>query len=138
MSDNLCGVKIADFSPRAPAIVLPIAPMAKPRQTQSDRWKKRPVVVRYRDWCDQVRALMGARTLPDAFWAVFGIPLPPSYGRARRASLAGAPHVQRPDADNLLKALMDACLADDSHVWDVRATKVWHDGPGFIRVEVME
>lgn len=113
-------------------IHLEIPPMPKPRQTQSDRWKKRPVVVRYRRWCDEVRALMGDRTLPGAFWAIFHLPLPPSYSKARRASLAGTPHLQRPDADNLLKALMDACLADDSHVWDVRATKVWTGGPGFI------
>jgi Holliday junction resolvase RusA-like endonuclease len=38
----------------------------------------------------------------------------------------GAEHAQKPDVDNLLKAFTDALWPDeDSHVWDVRATKVW-------------
>jgi Holliday junction resolvase RusA-like endonuclease len=119
-------------------IRLDIPPMPKPRQTQSDRWKQRPVVVRYRAWCDEVRRQMGGRALPEAFWVRFWVPLPPSYDKAKRAALAGSQHAQKPDIDNLLKALMDALLEDDSGVWDVRATKLWTCGPGCIEIGGLE
>ncbi|WP_100117023.1 RusA family crossover junction endodeoxyribonuclease [Klebsiella pneumoniae] len=32
---------------------------------------------------------------------------------------------QKPDADNMIKALMDALFTDDAHIWDFRVTKVW-------------
>ncbi|MNJ68120.1 Endodeoxyribonuclease RusA [compost metagenome] len=41
--------------------------------------------------------------------------------------MAGKPHQQKPDADNLLKALMDAIYNEDCSVWDVRVTKRWGD-----------
>ena len=115
-------------------ILLAIPPMAKPRQTQSDRWKQRPVVIRYRAWCDEVRRQMGDQTLPEAFWATFYLPV----AKSRRDIVEGDRHAQKPDADNLLKALMDACLEDDSHVWDVRATKLWTRGAGHIEIGELE
>ncbi len=39
--------------------------------------------------------------------------------------MAGKPHQQKPDKDNLEKALMDAIYADDAHIWDSRVTKRW-------------
>lgn len=32
---------------------------------------------------------------------------------------------QKPDSDNICKALWDSLLKDDSKVWDVRITKYW-------------
>ena len=43
----------------------------------------------------------------------------------------GQAHQQKPDADNMIKALMDALFTDDAHIWDFRVTKVW----GGIRTE---
>ncbi|MGU0055537.1 RusA family crossover junction endodeoxyribonuclease [Enterobacter hormaechei] len=40
----------------------------------------------------------------------------------------GKPHQQKPDKDNLEKALLDAIFDDDSRVWDGRVTKVWGRG----------
>lgn len=37
----------------------------------------------------------------------------------------GQAHQQKPDADNMIKALMDALYADDAHIWDLRVTKLW-------------
>ena len=47
------------------------------------------------------------------------------------------PHQQKPDLDNLIKALFDAVNEDDSHIWDLRGvSKVWgDDGKIFIGVE---
>ncbi len=35
----------------------------------------------------------------------------------------GQAHQQKPDADNMIKALMDALFTDDAHIWDFRVTK---------------
>lgn len=37
-------------------IEYPIVPVPKPRMTQRDKWQKRPAVMRYRAFCDEVRA----------------------------------------------------------------------------------
>ena len=43
------------------------------------------------------------------------------------------PHTQKPDHDNLVKSIQDACqgivYADDSQVWDCRVWKYWTDAP---------
>ena len=36
-------------------MIYDITPCPKPRQTQSDKWKKRPPVLRYRAFADEVR-----------------------------------------------------------------------------------
>ena len=43
----------------------------------------------------------------------------------KRAQLNGQAHQQKPDKDNLEKALLDAIFDDDSRVWDGRVTKLW-------------
>src|SRR5690606_13682513 len=49
----------------------------KPRMTQADRWLKRPPVLRYRAFCDEIR-LKGAK-LPSRYRATFVLPMPPSW-----------------------------------------------------------
>jgi len=41
-------------------VVVPGAPIPKPRQTRRDKWARRPCVLRYREWADQIRAAAGA------------------------------------------------------------------------------
>lgn len=101
-----------------------ITPVPKPRQTQRDRWHKRPAVMRYRAFCDEVR--MAGIALPDAGWHVtFVLPMPKSWSGKKRAQMTGKPHQQRPDRDNLEKALLDALFSEDCGIWDGRTTKVW-------------
>ena len=99
-----------------------IAPVPKPRMTRSDKWKKRPSVVRYRMFCDEVR-LMGLTVDPSADDITFHVPMPKSWSRAKRERMAGQPHEQVPDLDNYLKALLDACYEDDSGVWQLRGLR---------------
>jgi len=101
-----------------------ITPMGKPRMTRADKWKKRPEVLRYRAFCDHVR-LLGVE-LPEAGAHItFILPMPPSWSKKKRQEMTGKPHQQKPDKDNLEKALMDAIYADDAHIWDSRVTKRW-------------
>jgi len=104
--------------------VYPITPMGKPRMTASDKWKKRPCVVRYREFKDEVRR--HRVTLEDSCChIVFVLPMPQSWSGKRKAENFFSPHKSRPDKDNLEKALFDALFSEDSHIWDGRASKVW-------------
>lgn len=97
----------------------PITPVPKPRMTRSDKWKKRPCVLKYRAFADEVRS--HKIVLPEnGAWIIFEILAPKS-----KQKLIDTPHQNRPDLDNLLKALFDALFDEDSHIWDVRASKRW-------------
>lgn len=112
--------------PNAPGVMYAIDPMGAPRMTRRDRWKQRPVVQRYHAFRDQVRALRVQ--VPEAGAHVtFVIPMPPSWSRAKREAHRWQPHQQRPDVDNLAKALLDAVFAEDCRVHDLRVTKLWGD-----------
>lgn len=104
----------------------PITPLGKPRQTQRDKWAKRPAVLRYRAFCDEVRA-RGVRLPESGYHVLFVLPMPKSWSKVKREIWKGQGHQQKPDLDNLVKALMDALYADDCCVWDGRFTKVWGD-----------
>jgi len=92
-------------------IVIPGPPPGKPRMTQRDKWAKRPEVVRYRDWCDLVRATAG-KDVPDASlvrelnWTAYFEP-PQSWSMKTRAAVIGTCHRQKPDRDNIDKAILD-------------------------------
>jgi Holliday junction resolvase RusA-like endonuclease len=116
---------------------VPVTPVAKPRMTQRDKWKKRPRVMAYRAYCDELRLRAGRYELPEQFHVVFQIPMPTSWSVKKRERMIGTPHRQRPDVDNLVKALADALCVDDSHLWDVRATKLWADH-GSISIRQLE
>ena len=101
-----------------------VCPVPKPRQTRADVWRKRPAVMRYRAFADELRLAVRHRMFSVALpvHVLFVMPLPKRAG----SRLSGMRHAIRPDVDNLLKAFTDALWPEeDSHVWDVRATKVW-------------
>ena len=103
-----------------------ITPVAKPRMTQSDRWKKRPCVMKYWAFKDLVR-LAGIK-LPEGYGhVIFYVPMPKSWSKKKRAEMDGRPHrlKTRNDRDNLTKALQDAILENDGALWDMRTTKLW-------------
>ena len=79
--------------------------------------------MRYRDFADECR-LLGV-TLRDKYTAVFYLPMPATWSQKKRAAMNGQPHQQKPDLDNLIKALQDAALSDDSSEYSVFATKRW-------------
>lgn len=110
-----------------------ITPVPAPRQTRSDRWKERDCVMRYRAFKDHVRAL--GVFIPQPCKIVFHMPIPKSYSNKKKLSIIGKPHTQKPDLDNLLKALMDAVFEDDGHIWAVCEEKRWADRPG---IEILE
>lgn len=103
--------------------------------TQRDRWKKRDVVVRYHAFCDALREYLPGFVVPDRVGLRFSIPMPNSWSPKKRASLAGTPHTQRPDIDNLAKAFLDALCVEDSYVTHLRLEKYWSEQGA---IEIME
>ena len=104
--------------------VYDITPIGKPRMTQRDRWHKRPATAAYWSYKAQVR-LLGIELPESGYHITFVIPMPQRWSKKKRAQPAGPPHQQKPDKDNLEKALLDAVFDEDSHVWDGRVTKIW-------------
>lgn len=70
-------------------------------------------------------SVLGIRLPESGYHVTFVIPMPKSWSKKKRAQHVGQPHQQKPDKDNLEKALLDAVFDEDSHVWDGRVTKIW-------------
>jgi Holliday junction resolvase RusA-like endonuclease len=55
----------------------------------------------------------------------FVVPMPPSWSKTKAKEMCGKPHQQKPDIDNLCKAVMDFFGVDDGHVHTLYASKSW-------------
>ena len=101
-----------------------IIPVPAPRMTRSDKWKGRHCVLRYFNFCDEVK--LNNITLPESgAHIIFTIPMPKSWSNKEKLTINGNPHKSKPDIDNLLKALLDAIFQEDKHIYNIRATKIW-------------
>jgi len=103
-------------------------PVAKPRMTRRDKWKKRPSVMKYRAWKDAcILSARAAGGIPEGA-RVFGLSVfayfKPPKGKENRFSER---HQQKPDLDNIVKAAGDSLLGDDSCICEINAAKHWSD-----------
>ncbi len=102
----------------------PICPVAKPRMTRADKWRKRPATAKYWHFVDECR--LNRVELP-CFGAhvTFVLPMPKSWSKKKKAIQNGKPHMSRPDLSNMLKAIEDAIYQEDSVIYDVHIEKCW-------------
>ncbi len=100
-----------------------INPVPKPRMTQRDKWAKRPAVMRYRAYCDELRYKM-KKEIGNNIDIEFHVAMPESWTKKKKARKNGQPHMRRPDLDNYIKGFLDALLEEDSEVWKIKAIKV--------------
>ena len=112
-----------------------LMPVPKPRQTISDKWRKRPCVVRYRAFADELRLLAAQQkfTLENGLAYEFHLPIPKSWSKKKQLEKLGTLHDQKPDIDNLLKSVMDCLLEQDcviGHIGQVK--KIWALTPKII------
>ena len=113
-----------------------VTPMPAPRQNRSDRWKKRPVVLRYRAYSDELRKawLAADFVLGEAIYMEFHFPMAKSWSKKKKEKMLGAKMQQKPDADNVVKGIQDSLLPEDCRVWHIEAKKFWAE-TGFIILE---
>ena len=107
--------------------------MGKPRLTQRDRWKKRPVVQRYYAFKDELKlkAKVAGFELGEEISCTVFIEMPKSWSKKKRLQMLGTPHKQRADLDNIIKAVQDILLLEDSSVHTYKnVSKVWAEFSG--------
>lgn len=117
-------------------ITIHLTPMGKPRQTQRDKWDRRACVVRYRDLADRLRAVakLTGYKLERELYADFYLPMAKSWPKKKKAEKLGTEHDQKPDIDNMCKAVMDALSKEDKAVYRAWGDKYWSESgkPGKI------
>jgi Holliday junction resolvase RusA-like endonuclease len=118
-------------------IVVRLIPIGKPRMTQRDKWAKRPAVIRYREFADSLRLQIGHLVPPDVLrlsWIAY-FPMPESWSKKKKEEMRGKPHRQKPDRDNVDKAILDSLFDDDSGIASGTLDKRWDDDGG-ARIEL--
>ena len=118
-------------------MIIGVVPVPAPRMTKRDRWAQRPAVVRYFKYKDSLRAAWGGREVPERLRLIFVMPMPKSWSNKRRLLMDGKPHQQKPDIDNLQKAVQDSLCLEDSFIYDVHATKFWGES-GSVSIEKLK
>lgn len=119
----------------APAKEYPIVPVAKPRMTRRDKWKRRASVLRYYAFKDEVR--LRKVELPQPCRVIFYLPMPASWPASKRSAMEDTAHRSKPDTDNLLKALNDSVFEDDAHLWSIWAEKRWSAKPRIVVMQIL-
>lgn len=104
-----------------------IAPIGKPRMTQSDKWKKRACTRNY--WAFKDYLNKDGFQLSNRFSILFCVPFPKSYSKKKCRQLFLKPHQEKPDLDNMLKAVADSLKKEDKDIHEIRARKVWSYKP---------
>ena len=131
-------------------IEIPGTPVAQPRHRVSSRGGFARVYLPAKHPVHQYKRRITEATKhwpvfagPVAVHIVAVFPLPKSWSKTKKAeALAGEWHEQKPDPDNVGKAILDALKdhwRDDSQVADMRLKKLWtNQTEGFTILEVWE
>jgi len=101
--------------------------VAKPRMTRSDTWKKRPCVLKYWAFKDEINIQASEQgfRLGNAYRVEFYVEMPKSWSKKKKAEMKGRPHQQRFDLDNLIKSINDCLMEEDSTIYYFVAVKRW-------------
>lgn len=137
-------------------VILNITPQTNVRATQGDRIffripreKLRPAglkrllrLERYNQYKIDLLAEAKAKqfTHPEQGACItFYIPMPKTWRKFQKETMAWKMHQSKPDLDNLLKAYFDALLVEDKGICHYEARKVWVDFPiGWIEISVKD
>jgi len=115
-----------------------IDPVPAPRMSRADAWRNRPTVLRYFAFRDRLKELadkQGFKLQDSGMSIAFGLPLKKSYSVKKKELLVHAPHRQRPDIDNLLKAFFDGLTSEDCTIWQLDSVSKYWSEKGFIEVK---
>jgi len=113
---------------------------AKPRMTQSDKWKVRPATTKY--WAFKDMLTIAARqqgfTLGEKIRVSVNIQMPKSWSAKKRQEMCLMPHRQKPDLDNILKSIQDILMKEDSGIHEVHISKSWSNNQSSIIIQNIE
>ena len=84
----------------------------------------RPCVKKYRDYSDVLKLHAIHFQKSSSLFIRFEMPMPNSWSKKKKMKMHQKPHQQKPDIDNLVKAVLDSLFHDDSHVFYINAFKV--------------
>jgi Holliday junction resolvase RusA-like endonuclease len=119
---------------------IPMTAIGKPRMTKRDRWAKRKCVVNYFAWANNMRLLAPMDKLP-VFPKIIDIiawmPMPKSWSRKKRELKDAMLHDEKPDWDNIGKAVCDVLFGEDKFIGCGSVRKYWHNGEGKVFIKVM-
>ena len=125
-------------------ILLNITPQTHVRATQGDsiffripREKLRPAglsrlkrLEKYNQYKVDLGAVAKSKHFvmsPVGTSITFFVPVPPSWSKKKKKQYHGTFHQSKPDLDNLLKAFMDALMAEDKQIAHLELSKRWVD-----------
>jgi len=116
-------------------LIIPGKPFAKqrPRMTRQGRAYTPAATVSFERTVAEYALAAGAVATTDPVAVIIRAYFepPPSWSKKRRAASIGAPHIQRPDLDNIEKAILDGlnriAFADDGQVAALSSRKWWAD-----------
>lgn len=115
-------------------IVIPGLPVGKPRMTLADKWKRRPCVLRYREWADAARMAAFGNPLKKVRLQVATKIVVRAYFHTEKHENF-SPHTQKPDGDNVLKSCCDALFENDQMIYDKHVLKFWTSGEPRIELD---
>ena len=109
--------------------VFNITPIGKPRMVKSDSWRKRPTVLNYWQYKDDLKeqAEKYCYSVPEILENItFVLPMPDSWSKKKKEQMEGQPHKNKPDLDNIIKGFKDCLCENDSFVHTYNnIRKIW-------------
>lgn len=137
-------------------IILNITPQTNVRATQGDKvffriprenlrppgLKRLKRLERYNQYKVDLRACALEKRFeiqPQGCSFRFYIPMPKTWSKKKRAIMHFKLHQQKPDIDNLMKAVFDSMLSEDKGIAHFEAVKFWVDFPtGWIEIVTVD
>jgi Holliday junction resolvase RusA-like endonuclease len=109
------------------------APIGKPRMTRSDVWRDPPRACVGQWYAFKDAFILAAKQAGfdpstdtvQELNVTARIAMPRSWSRVKQAEMWGQHHQQKPDVDNILKAIADALTTDDSGIYLMTLCKRW-------------
>lgn len=114
--------------------VIDIQAIGYVRRTRADKWKKRPIVMKYYHYKNLLSFLLNRMNYKQEkeLNILFLLPIPQSLSSKKREELHLTQHNKKPDLDNLVKAFLDTATKQDNYISKVNAVKLYSLYPKII------
>lgn len=114
---------------------------AKNAGTPNSYYNRKQTIKRYWDYKVSLKALVDLERFEmpiSGSWIRFYLPIPKSWSKKKHKEKNFTLVTGGSDVDNMLKGFLDSILTEDKAIADVRVSKFYYSGSGFIEVTVGE